>query len=69
MMARQPASSRSIGAEHTMLRRVPAFELLATHYTDAVLDPEHDVRREQGYRSRLELLSLQARNVPADDRI
>ena len=31
--------------EHTMLRRVPAFELLAARYPNAVLDPEHPSER------------------------
>lgn len=50
--------------EHTMLRRMPAFDSLAAHYAQTVLDPAHAPRR-----SALERLALQARDTPADYRV
>jgi pimeloyl-ACP methyl ester carboxylesterase len=52
--------------EHTMLRRMPAFDLLAARYTHAVLDPDHADRHAHGYRSQLERLAVQAHDTPAD---
>ena len=52
--------------EHTMLRRMPAFDLLAAHYTRAVLDPGHV---SMNPRSELERLAVEIRETPADYRI
>ena len=55
--------------EHSMLRRMPAFDVLAAHYSHAVLDPEHAGRQARGFRSRLERLAAEACDTPADYRI
>jgi predicted esterase len=55
--------------EHSMLRRMPAFDVLAARYCHAVLDPEHVHRQARGFRSRLERLAVEARDTPADYRI
>jgi acetyl esterase/lipase len=55
--------------EHSMLRRMLAFDVLAAHYSHAVLDPEHAGRQARGFRSRLERLAVEACDTPADYRI
>jgi pimeloyl-ACP methyl ester carboxylesterase len=52
--------------EHTMLRRMPAFDVLAARYVHATLDPGHSDDRRSGFRSRLERLAVAARDTPGD---
>jgi alpha-beta hydrolase superfamily lysophospholipase len=52
--------------EHSMLRRMPAFDLLGAYYARAVLDPEHINPQS---RRQLQRLAVQARRAPADYRI
>lgn len=52
--------------EHTMLRRMPAFDVLTARYVHAALDPRHEHRHASGYRFRLERLALAARDEPGD---
>ncbi len=52
--------------EHTMLRRMPAFDLLAAHYTRAIFEPE---QVSAGTRSQLQQLAVAARETPDDYRI
>ncbi|WP_375476618.1 alpha/beta hydrolase [uncultured Jatrophihabitans sp.] len=52
--------------EHTMLRRMPAFDLLAARFVHATLDVDHVGRARSGYRGRLDRLALAARDEPGE---
>jgi pimeloyl-ACP methyl ester carboxylesterase len=57
------------GGEHTMLRRMPAFDVLAAHYVHAVLDPGHAIRPSRWFgplTAELDELARTARDRPGD---
>jgi pimeloyl-ACP methyl ester carboxylesterase len=52
--------------EHTMLRRMPAFDVLAARFVRACLDPAGRSDPPSGFRSRLEQLAVQACEEPGE---
>lgn len=54
------------GGEHTMLRRMAAFDVLAARYVHATLEPSHTDERSHGLHARIQTIAVAARDQPGD---